>query len=81
MTTVELTVRGERILLAFTPAQVASQHFTVAQHEGCGGFVDHYFVTPPWSVLCCRQCRLRVLLPATVETVADLETWAQGHIS
>lgn len=80
--TLELTIRGESIKLeALEDVNYAPLHLERMLHHGCGGFVDYLRVTPPWAVLRCRHCAFRVLLPDTVRTVQDLETWAREHIT
>ena len=45
-------------------------------HLYCNGFMDVKRVAEPWNAIVCRECHLRVMVPVTVKTVAQLRQWS-----
>lgn len=43
-----------------------------AQHLLCGGLVSLHQVSRDWQALTCKACSLRVYLPISLKTYADL---------
>lgn len=43
-----------------------------ATHHVCGGFIDLWPVSSDKNAIVCRQCKLRVVVPGTLETWGDL---------
>jgi hypothetical protein len=48
-------------------------------HEVCNGYVNFDYVSEAYGAMSCRKCKLRILVPRTVVTWADLKTYLEGE--
>jgi len=53
----------------------------VGIHKYCGGFMDHKETTETNSVIICRSCLLRILLPSEIKTYGELREYSAQQIS
>lgn len=49
---------------------------SIAQHQHCDGQVPRAKISDTNSVIYCKTCNLRVIVPLEVKTIGDLRNWA-----
>ena len=50
-------------------------------HAVCGGFMELQPVSKEWRVIVCRQCYLRIYVPASIKTYGDLRQYCAKRIA
>jgi hypothetical protein len=49
-------------------------------HATCGGAMDWNLISETYQAIACRKCKLRVVFPLEVKTVADLRVYAATNL-
>ena len=79
MKPIVLTEFGETLIQHFSFPKKDSDLITggssnhiIGMHALCNGCIDIMDISQTHKALICRECMLRVVIPKTIETIADL---------